>query len=143
MESKKNWIKQFLNRSQSVKKKCTHQDLKTFTHKNSLTQTKNWRPLLPKNELRDIQKNTFLSKCTKCLMPGFKPVITGWQDKRLTRFSQTSFEISMENLPVEITDVNWNNKGIMSLWVNPPTRWQLITPNATTPFKDRLIYNTC
>ena len=48
----------------------------------------------------------------------------------------------MENLPVEITDVNWNNKGIMSWWVYPPTRWQMVMPNATTPFKNRVIYIT-
>ena len=52
----------------------------------------------------------------------------------------------MESLPVEITDVNWNNKGIMSWWVHSPTRWQLITPNTTTPFKNTeqgyMTYNT-
>ena len=28
----------------------------------------------------------------------------------------------MENLPIEITDVNWNNKGIMSWLVHTPTQ---------------------
>ena len=99
---------------------CRHQNLKNFTLKNSLRQTKIWDFFFQKNELQDIlKKNTFLLKCTKCLMPGFKPVITGWQDRRLTRFSQSSSEISMENLPIEITDVNWNNKGIMSWLVHP------------------------
>ena len=86
---------------------------------------------LPKKWVTRYWKKIHSWKWTKCRMHGFKPVITGWQDRRLTRFSQSSSEISMENLPVEITDVNWNNKGIMSWLVNAPTRWQLITPNAT------------